>query len=278
MTYAMPTEISDQELAEIGATVKMFRNIDISCRKSDCIKRRIALRMRITNCPDTAGYFCLLQQNGPELDSLLKILTIHVSLFFRNPSMFEKLKEEVFPSVFTAAQNSGQKTVQIYSLGCAGGEEPYSLAILLKENFTRQLQQFETSIVAIDVDSHTLIAAELGEFVEDKLKYISDELRLRYFNQCESVFKLAPEICQMVSFLKADITANMQLNKADLVLCRNTLIYFTRPAQEMILNHIANLLTVGGVLVLGKSETMVGTLRNRFEPICRVERIYKKLF
>ncbi len=273
----MPTEITDQELAEIGATIKTFRNMDICSRKSDCIKRRIAVRIRITNSPDATEYCSLLQQNGPELDLLLKTLTIHVSQFFRNPSMFDKLKEQVLPAVFATALSRERKSVQIYSLGCAGGEEPYSLAILLKENFTSQLQQLETSIVAIDVDSHTILAAELSEFTEDKLKNVPVELRLKYFKQSGSVFNLVPEVSRMVSFLKSDITANLQLNMADLILCRNTLIYFTRPAQEMILNHIADLLAVGGVLVLGKSETMVGALRNRFEPICRVERIYRKL-
>jgi len=273
----MPTEITDQELAEIGLVIKKFRNIDLFNRKSDCIKRRIAMRMRITNNPDITEYCSLLQQSGPELDLLLKMLTIHVSQFFRNPSMFEKLKEEVFPDVFSTAHNSGRKSVQIYSLGCAGGEEPYSMAILLKENFSSNLQKFEINIVAIDVDSHTLQSAELGEFIEDKLKNISDELRYKYFKQNGSIFRLAPEISQMVSFLMTDITANLQLSAADLVLCRNTLIYFTRPAQEMILNHIADLLSVGGILVLGKSETMVGALRKRFEPICRIERIYRKL-
>jgi chemotaxis protein methyltransferase CheR len=273
----MPTEITDQELAEIGAVIKKFRNIDICSRKSDCIKRRIAVRMRITDSPDLTVYCSLLQQNGPEMDLLLKILTIHVSQFFRNPSMFEKLKEDVLPALFTAAHSTGRKSIQIYSLGCAGGEEPYSMAILLNENFTGQLQQFNTSLIAIDVDSHTLQAAELAEFIGDKLKNISDELRHKYFIQNGSVFKLVPEISRMVSFLKADITSNLQLNTADLVLCRNTLIYFTRPAQEMILNNIADLLSIGGVLVLGKSETMVGILRKRFEPVCRIERIYRKL-
>ena len=274
----MPTEITEQELAEIGAVIKKFRDIDICSRKNDCIKRRIAVRMRITNCPDTHGYYTLLHQNGPELDLLIKTLTIHVSQFFRNPSLFEKLKTEVFPDIFATAHNTGREPLRFYSLGCANGEEPYSLAILLKEDFAPQLQQIETNIVAVDVDSHTLQAAQSAEFTEDRLKNIPDKLRHSYFKQNGSVFKLVAGICQMVSFMQADITVNLKLEPADLILCRNTLIYFTRPAQEMILNHIVDLLSVGGVLVLGKSETMVGSLRNRFEPICRVERIYRKLF
>lgn len=276
MTHTTPIEISEQELTEIGTVIKKFHNIDICSRKSDCIKRRIAVRMRITNCPDAYGYYTLLQQNGPELDLLLKTLTIHVSQFFRNPPMFQKLKTDVLPGIFSVAQNSGRKSLRFYSLGCASGEEPYSLAILLKENFTNLLQQIETSIVAVDVDNHTLQAAQSAEFIEDRIKNISEELRHSYFKQNGSAFKLAHEICQMVSFMQADITASLQLGPADLILCRNTLIYFTRPAQEMILNHIADLLSVGGVLVLGKSETMIGSLRARFEPICRVERIYRK--
>jgi len=277
MTCAMPTEISDQDLAEISTILKSFRNIDIFNRKSDCIKRRIALRMRLTNNPDTHEYCNLLKQSGPELDLLMKSLTIHVSQFFRNPTMFEKLGTDIFPAIFTSAKNSGRKSVRIYSLGCASGEEPYSLAILLKENFSQQIQRIETNIVAVDVDSHTLQVAESAEFIEDRFKSIPDDHRHRYFKQNGSVFKLASDVRQMVSFMQADITADLQLDAADLILCRNTLIYFTRAAQEMILHNIADLLIIGGILVLGKSETLIGTMRSRFEPICRVERIYRKI-
>jgi chemotaxis protein methyltransferase CheR len=272
----MPTDISDVELAEIGAILIDSRGIDIKYRKCDCIKRRIALRMRVTHCQDFNGYCSLLKQSEQELDLLLKMLTIHVSQFFRNPSMFEKLKCELLPGIFAAAKKRLSDALQIYSLGCAGGEEPYSLAILLKEHFNLELQHTVVNIVAVDIDKHTLSAAKSGEYREDRLKNVPGQLIKRYFQPCQSGFQLNPEILEMVTFLQEDITKKMNLPAANMVVCRNTLIYFTRTAQELILNRIADLLAVDGILVLGKSETLVGDIRRRFEPVCRVERIYRK--
>lgn len=274
----MLLEISDAELAEIGAILRESRGMDITTRKSDCIRRRILLRMRVTHCPDVARYCIQLKQSEQELDLLLKMLTIHVSQFFRNPSMFEKLKSAVFPDLFAAAASQSYDGFQIFSLGCAGGEEPYSLAIMLKEYFSRELQQTDIKITAVDVDVHTLTAAQKAEFGEDKLKNVPRWLKQRYFKPCRPGYCLNPEIRSMVSFLQGDITEIVHQPVASLVLCRNTLIYFNRPAQEQILSRIADLLVTGGILVLGKSETMVGEIRSRFEPVCRVERIYRKIF
>jgi len=81
----------------------------------------------------------------------------------------------------------------------------------------------------------------------------------------------------MVTFLKGDITRTTEFVASDLVVCRNTLIYFTRPDQEKILHGVADILPAGGILVLGKSETLTSDVRRRFESICPVERIYRRI-
>ena len=272
-----PAEISDEELMEIGLILSMWRNFKMSVYKDKCMKRRVSIRMRSTRCRDAAEYCNLLRQSPLELDLLQKALTIHVSQFFRNPSMFDKLRTEVLPELFSACVASEADSLRICCLGCAGGEEPFSLAILLREHFGREMRTVQTFIQGTDIDEETLRLAQQGEYMEDRLKEVSAELRGRYFRPNGARSRLVPEIRQMVTFLQGDITATATYAPSNLVLCRNTLIYFTRPDQEKILNGDADILPAGGILVLGKSETLVGDVRRRFEAICPVERIYRRI-
>ncbi|MBI2353807.1 MAG: protein-glutamate O-methyltransferase CheR [Deltaproteobacteria bacterium] len=270
-------EISDEELTEIGRLLSIGRCFDLSVYKAKCMKRRVAIRMRSTRCRDAAAYCGLLRQNALELDLLQKTLTIHVSQFFRNPSMFEKLRSEVLPPLFRAGRNGLAESLRISCLGCASGEEPYSLAILLREHFGRELRRTATTIFGTDIDAETLEAARQAEYNEDRLKEVPQETRERYFRRHGARLRLIPEIREMVTFGQGDIAAVGGYAASNLVLCRNTLIYFTRPDQERILNGIADILPPGGILVLGKSETMVGDARLRFAPLCTMERIYRRV-
>lgn len=269
-------EISDEELAEIALILEMSRSFSISAYKDKCMKRRVAIRMRSCQCHDAAGYCSLLRQNEHELDLLQKTLTVHVSQFFRNPAMFEKLRREVFPYLFAnaAADNTD---LRILSLGCAGGEEPYSLAILLREHFSPQLEQTRVTICALDIDLETILAARKAEFNPERLKEVPDDVRRRYFRPQGARMQLSAAIREMVTFNRGDVTALGSFQRHDLVLCRNTLIYFNRPDQERILNGITQILPPGGILVLGKSETLVGDVRRSFSALCPLERIYRRI-
>ena len=276
MINAEHLDVGDDDLAEIGMILKAQRNFSISVYKDKCMKRRIAIRMRSSRCSSASLYCNLLRQSEHELDLLQKALTIHVSQFFRNPSMFEKLRMEILPLLYQSCSEN-DVPLRISSLGCAGGEEPYSLAILLREHFGRNLRQTVTTINATDIDDDTLNAARKAEFNEDRLKDLPDELRERYFHSSGSRMQLSETIRDMVTFHLDDITISEKFQHCNLVLCRNTLIYFNRPDQERILNGVADILPVGGILVLGKSETLVGGVRRRFMPVCPVERIYRRL-
>jgi len=276
-TLPVPAEITDDELAEIGTILSRWRSINMSAYKDKCMKRRVAIRMRATRCLDAAGYCNLLRQSPQELDQLQKTLTIHVSQFFRNPSMFVKLRDDVLPGLFSTCEKNGAGKVRFWCLGCAGGEEPFSLAILLREHFSRELRKVQTIIHGTDIDAETIRAAQQAEYIEERLKEVPADLRDRYFRQNGTRFRLVPELRQMVTFLQGDITRTTEFVPSDLVVCRNTLIYFTRPDQEKILHGVADILPAGGILVLGKSETLTSDVRRRFESICPVERIYRRI-
>lgn len=268
-------DIGDEELAEIGMILKMRRNFSISVYKDKCMKRRISIRMRSNRCSNASDYCELLLQSERELDLLQKVLTIHVSQFFRNPSMFEKLRKDILPVLYQNCREN-KAPLRICSLGCAGGEEAYSLAILLREHFAGNVRQTLTTIDATDIDEGTLNAAIKAEFSEDRLKDLPDLYRERYFYPSGSKMQLAGAIREMVMFHQNDITKSECFQSCDLLLCRNTLIYFNRPDQERILKMAADILQQGSILVLGRSETLVGDARNRFTVICPVERIYRR--
>lgn len=276
MFPALP-EVSDEELAEIGAILNRWRGFSLAVYKDTCMKRRVAIRIRSTRSSDAAAYCDLLNRNDQELDLLQKSLTIHVSQFFRNCTVFEKLREEVIPGLFTSRSDDRDEPLQFWCLGCAGGEEPYSLAIMLRESFSREIRHASLSLLGTDIDDTTLLAARTAEYDEGRFKEMPVGLRERYFRQDGRLFRLIPEVRDMVLFRKADICNPEEYVPSNLVFCRNTLIYFTRPEQERILNRIADILKPDGILVLGKSEVLVGSSRERFTPVCRTERIYRRI-
>lgn len=272
----MSLDIDDDELAEISSILEVRRNFSMSIYKDKCMKRRVAIRMRSCRCPDAASYCNLLRQSEQELDLLKKTLTIHVSQFFRNPSLFEKLQADIFPYLFQKSA-AERKSLRFWSLGCAGGEEAYSLAIILREFFAEEILQTPAEILAADIDADILQAAERAEYNEDRLKDLPDGIRDRYFVRNGQRMRLLPEVREMVLFHRLNLVEVETFEPCQLALCRNTLIYFTRPDQENILRGIAHILSPGGILVLGKAETLVGEARRLFTALCPVERIYRRL-
>ncbi|HEY3309572.1 MAG TPA: protein-glutamate O-methyltransferase CheR [Desulfuromonadaceae bacterium] len=273
ISVAFP-DINEEELAEISMILSMRRSFDMSAYKDNYLRRRVAIRIRSTHCSTPGEYCNLLRQDSQELDQLQKTLTIHVSQFFRNPTMFEKLRSDLLPGIFAALK---PEPLQIWCLGCAAGEEPYSLAILLREYFSQEIRQLSLTIIGTDIDQGVLQAAHAAHYSAERVKDVPEKLLDRYFHQEDSQFCLIEEIREMVTFIQADITNFDHYLPSNLVMCRNTLIYFNRADQEKILIGIAGTLVPGGLLVLGKSETLVGEARRRFESICPVERIYRRL-
>jgi len=271
------SDISAEAFDTILRILKRLRGFNLDIYKNKCIKRRIAIRIRKTGCASAREYGELLMGDATEPDFLLRVLTIHVSQFFRNPSTFEKLKKEIFPDLFSRCGNEGRESLKLWSVGCAGGEEPYSLALILKEAFASPMLRTNVSILATDVDGEVLETAQAGLYREDRLAEIPMETRERWFTPEGDNFRLAQEIRDMVTFRRSDLFAVDSMPDSDLILCRNVLIYLERDHQEKILKRFADALREGGVLVLGKAETLVGESRRRFQTICPIERIYRAI-
>lgn len=268
-------DISDDEFAEIRNALLYNRGFNLDAYKDRCVRRRIAIRVRATHCASVKEYCDHLHTHKPEIDHLLKVLTIHVSQFFRNFSTFEKLRLEILPHLFNYARSRGVSELKIWSLGCASGEEPYTLALILAEQFPEVIKEINVLIEATDIDNATLDLAKNGLYAAERMQEMPEQYLHKYFTATDSQYKLSPEIVDMVSFKTGDIFNDLLYRSCDLLLCRNVMIYFSREQQDRIFRNIARVLNPDGFMVLGKSETLLGESRALFQTVCPVERIYR---
>lgn len=269
-------EISDQAYEKIRRILKTLAGFQLLGYKDACIRRRISSRIRAAGCSSALEYTDLLMNNRAEPAQLIKTLTIHVSKFFRNQDTFNKLRDEIFPALFSHSMREERESLIIQSIGCAGGEEPYSLALILRSSFARELTRLKVAIHAMDIDQEVLRVAAEASYEPERMEETSPALKERFFTFRDGKYRLCDEIRNMVSFRCQDMLRPVPLECCDLILCRNVLIYFERGHQEALLKRFAASLRTGGVLVLGKSENLMGEVRDLFQTICPVERIYRK--
>ena len=263
----------DADFQEISEILLSRRAFDLGSYKDRCIKRRIASRVRARGFNGSTPYVEFLRSDDDELDALLSVLTIHVSHFFRNPSTFLVLEEKILPKLLEQKRLEQKSELRIWSVGCSSGEEPYSVALLLQE---QSLSRFDTSILATDVSTQILAQARNGEYDAQRLAEVPKTVRQKYFTQFDGWrFRLDEKIRQQVQFEQQNILAEADYPQADLILCRNVMIYFSREEQAKILTRFARALGPNGFLVLGRAETMVGDVRHLYRSEYPVERIYR---
>lgn len=208
-----------------------------------------------------------------EQERLLAALSVHVSHFFRNPSMFTKLEKVVIPELLERTRLERSK-LRIWSVGCAYGEEPYSVALLC-ENL--QAGKPRVSIIATDVSAEALRTARQGLFPQGRLENVSRSLSEEFFIPEQGNRRLVTKIREQVQFFRHDILTDAPFYRAELILCRNLLIYFSRRQQIEILEKLAGALLPGGYLILGRAETLAPSCRAFFHCVDPAERIYQRI-
>lgn len=252
--------------------LRIRRQFDLGGYKDRCVRRRIAKRVRNSGAPDVASYLELLADGDSELDALQETLSIHVSHFFRNPDTFAILERQILPELCQLARVSGRHELRLWSVGCAGGEEPYSLALLIDEQTPAGVS---VDILATDVSEPVLESARAALYEPLRLMEVPPAVLARYFTAEGERYRLCARVRAMVRFAQHNIMATAEFPPADLILCRNLLIYFTREEQVRILQGFAASLPEGGALVLGRAETLTGVDR-LFRAEFPLERIYRR--
>ena len=257
-------------------TQKISRARGVACGsyKDRCLRRRIAVRMRARGVHTYDDYSRVLDTDPHEYDLLLDALTINVTKCFRNLETWQALAPRL---AALWAERHGH--VRAWSAGCASGEEPYTLAIALAEA-ARQLGQeslLEHACVdATDIDRASLERTRAAEFPEAAFSEMPPALTRRYFT-AEPARRPVPALQRLVRVEKHDLTTEPPpAAPYDLIVCRNVVIYFDRPMQERLFATFTEALAPGGLLVLGKVETLFGPARDRLVLEEPRERIFRK--
>jgi two-component system CheB/CheR fusion protein len=263
-------------LAKILILLRDQTGQDFSLYKNIAVYRRIERRMGVHQIDKIATYVRFLQENPQELGLLFKELLIGVTGFFRDPETWEKLKRDVLPGILKDPAPS--LALRAWVIGCATGEEAYSLAIVFREALDRlnSGQKFSLQIFATDLDGDAIEKARAAVFPPNIVAEVSRERLERFFIKVEHGYQVSKAIRGTVIFAPQNLIMDPPFTRMDIVCCRNLLIYFSPELQKGLLPLFHYSLNPGGVLLLGKSET-VGDFTDLFATVDDKARLYRRV-
>jgi two-component system, chemotaxis family, CheB/CheR fusion protein len=247
--------------------------IDFTHYKPSTVTRRIERRLALARSNDIEEYVRRLKSERRELDILYQDLLIGVTRFFRDEQAFKILEERILPGLLEREPRN--TPIRLWVAGCATGEEPYTLAILIQDLMAR-LGERPVKIFATDVHRGSLEAATRAVYGEEAVANVDSERLARYFIRTGDTYQVVPELRQMIVFAQHNVIKDAPFTRVDLISCRNLLIYLKPAAQQRVLSLFHFALNRDAALLLGPSES-AGPLARAFESVDKHWRIYRKL-
>ena len=247
---------------------------DLSLYKSNTLLRRIARRMAVHELESMEAYTVFLQQNPHEIDLLFKEVLIGVTSFFRDPEVWQELRETVLPELL-ARRPSEEPRLRAWVAGCSTGEEAYSLAIAFTEviESKSEFQGIQLQIFATDLSADAIAVARTGQYPATIARDVSPQRLARFFTERAGGYMIDKQIRELVLFAQHDLILDPPFTRLDLLSCRNLMIYFSASLQQRLVALFHYSLRPGGVLLLGGSET-VGRAQASFRPLHQKSRLY----
>jgi len=271
-----PPKVSLEIHPIIFELLRKRTNQDFSLYKKSTISRRIERRMALRQLTVISDYVEILQKDTEELDQLFRELLIGVTSFFRDAEVWKQLKSEILPMIL--AKHPSGATLRAWVTGCSTGEEAYSLAMAFREVIDQLPNRghYSLQIFATDLDKRAIEKARLGFFSKSSVIGIPDDMLLRYFREEDAGYRLNKDIRETVIFAEQNLIMDPPFVKLDFLSCRNVLIYFNTALQKRIMQLFYYSLNVGGVLLLGSSET-VGAATHLFSSLAGPGHFYQKV-
>ena len=227
---------------------------DFSRYKRPTVLRRIARRMQLNYIEDLQTYLDRLGEQPQEAQALADDLLVTVTNFFRDPAVFEKLEKDVIPKLFE--NKEATDSIRVWSVGCATGEEAYSLAMLLVEEAARQEKPIQIQVFASDLHGRSLEKAREGFYPGDIEADVSPERLRRFFVRENTGYHIRKSLRELVVFAPHNLLSDPPFSRLDLISCRNLLIYLQREVQRAVIDLFHYALRPGGSLLLGSAETV----------------------
>ena len=253
--------------------LKRNRGFDFTGYKRTTLQRRVQRRMETVGIDSYAAYLELLEADTEEFTQLFNTLLINVTRFFRDADPWTFLADEILPTLL--ARRGEHSPIRVWSAGCASGEEAYTLAMVLAEALGPDRFRERVKIYATDADDEALAAARTAIYTEKQVEDVPEPLRAKYFDYVDGRYVFTKDLRRSVIFGRNDLVQDAPISRIDLLVCRNTLMYFNAGTQAVILARFHFALADHGVLFLGRAETLL-TQSNAFVPIDIKRRIFSK--
>ena len=254
--------------------LQQVRGFDFTGYKRSTLKRRVQKRMHSCGIENFGDYLDYLEVHPEEFAPLFNTILINVTAFFRDPDAWQQLQTQILPNLLKE-KNKGEP-IRVWSTGCASGEEAYTAAMILAEALGIEQFRERVKIYATDVDEGALNQARHATYGAEEIEPIPEELQLRYLEPIGNLYRFRSEIRSNAIFGRHDLVQDAPISRSDLLICRNTLMYFNSETQGQVLARLHFALNQTGVLFLGKAE-MLFTRANLFTPINLKHRIFSKV-
>ncbi|MEY9185498.1 CheR family methyltransferase [Bradyrhizobium sp. USDA 313] len=261
-------------LSRVADILRAKTGNDFNGYKQNTFLRRVQRRMQVAQIDDISAYVDLLRNDKDEAQHLFNDLLIGVTQFFRDKREFAVLETQIIPWIFEG-KGAGQQ-VRIWVLGCATGEEAYSIGILLREHMARMESPPQVQIFATDIDGRALASARVGRYRSNIEADMTSERLARWFVREGDTYCVVKELREMCIFSQHNVIKDAPFSKLDLVSCRNLLIYLNAELQNRVIPLFHFALLPDRYLFLGNSENVTRHPK-LFVPVDRRARIFKKL-
>ena len=247
--------LTDEEFLLIRDYVYAQTGMYFKENKKYLIKSRLSNRLKSLRINSFKDYYYKVKFDRNELIYMINALTTNETSFFRNPHHMREIRERILPEVYKKSS-----PVKIWSAGCSSGEEPYSIAMIVKELEAKNMR-ISVDIVGSDIDEEVLKKARDGVYTRNSFRSVDPKIIDKYFEIDGTKYILKNEIKRMVQFSKINLVDTLKMGMMknfDLILCRNVLIYFGMEARKQVISHFYRALKPGGYFILGHSETLHG--------------------
>lgn len=256
-------DFDDRDFEYIREMVIKNAGIHLTEAKRELVYGRLSKRLRALRLNSFSQYCDILKSgDSEEFTRCVNAITTNVTSFFRENHHFEYLSNVVLPELIKKNESLPRPELRIWSAGCSSGEEPYSIAITVKESITTA-GNWDIKILATDLNSEILDMARTGIYKSEALENLSPARRNRWFRKGtgsnDGFVRIVPEIRDLLHFRKLNLTGTWPMKKSfDIIFCRNVVIYFNQETRRTLVNRYVDNLKDGGYLFVGHSESLLG--------------------
>ena len=273
------------ELKQISGQLQQILGVDITRYNESFLSNTLEKRMKDSFCDSFEDYASYLKKKPGEVELFLNSLHVHFSEFFRDSLTYVLLEQRIIPELIERKKTNRGKEIRIWSAGCAGGQEPYSLAILLEEAISSTDPKLNYRIFATDLDEASLAQARRGYYPDTALKNTKLKHVQTWFTRQGEDYVIQPSLQQRIDFSLFDLIETdgncppaSIFGEFDLVFCCNLLIYYQPHYRKLILNKFSICITNGGYLVTGETERAIALNHHYIEvyPQAAIFRLHQK--